>query len=79
VTVSFFTREVGAWLEHAEAHGVPIREPGLTVESGRVDVFVGYDPGGYFLEWDTFRDVEANRRLLDLLASPSTLPNAPGG
>ena len=36
-------------------------------ESGRVRVFVGYDPEGYFLEWDTFLDVEGNEELLELL------------
>ncbi|SVB43183.1 uncharacterized protein METZ01_LOCUS196037, partial [marine metagenome] len=25
---------------------------------------VGYDPEGYFLEWDTFLDVEGNEELL---------------
>ena len=33
-------------------------------ESGHVRVFVGYDPEGYFLEWDTFLDVEGNEELL---------------
>ena len=28
---------------------------------------VGYDPEGYFLEWDTFLPVEGNERLLELL------------
>ena len=69
VTVSFFTDAVEVWFERARALGLEIREPGLSVESDRVDVFVGYDPGGYYLEWDTFRDVADNRRLLDLLGS----------
>jgi uncharacterized glyoxalase superfamily protein PhnB len=69
VTVSFFTGEVTAWFERAVSQGLQIREPGLSVESDRVDVFVSYDPGGYYLEWDTFREAEDNRRLLELLGS----------
>jgi hypothetical protein len=30
-------------------------------------VFVGYDPTGIFLEWDTFLDLPENRALLDHL------------
>lgn len=48
---------------------MPLRTPDLTDESGRVSVFVAYDPEGYFLEWDTFLDVEGNERLLALLTS----------
>ena len=29
--------------------------------------FVAYDNEGYFLEWDTFLDVEGNERLLEAL------------
>ena len=28
---------------------------------------VGYDPDGYFLEWDTFLDHDGNKRLLELM------------
>lgn len=67
VTVSFFTSEVERWLDRASAQDIELRAPGLTDESGRVSVFVGYDPEGYFLEWDTFLDVEGNERLFPLL------------
>ncbi|MDP2957663.1 MAG: hypothetical protein Q8N53_14655 [Longimicrobiales bacterium] len=36
---------------------------------GRVRTFVGYDPEGYFLEWDTFLEVQGNERLLALLGA----------
>ena len=39
---------------------------GLMQES-MVRVFVGYDPEGYFLEFDTFLDTEDNKELLALL------------
>ncbi len=67
VTVSFFTADVDAWFERAQSLGMELRTPELTDESGRVRVFVGYDPDGYFMEWDTFLDVEGNERLLELL------------
>jgi predicted enzyme related to lactoylglutathione lyase len=70
VTVSFFTSDVKAWFDRANEQGVEVRAPGLTDESGRVSVFVGYDPEGYFLEWDTFLDVEGNERLYPLLTRP---------
>ncbi len=69
VTVSFFTSEVESWFYRAKEQAVPLRTPDLTDESGRVSVFVAYDPEGYFLEWDTFLDVEGNERLLALLTS----------
>ncbi len=68
VTVSFFTEDVDGWFERARGLGVELRTPELTDESGRVRVFVAYDPDGYYLEWDTFRDVEGNERLLELLS-----------
>ena len=37
------------------------------MESGLVRTLVGYDPDGYFLEWDTFLDLEGNERLIELI------------
>ncbi len=68
VTISFFTGEVDRWFERAAAWpGFELRTPEVTHESERVRVFVGYDPEGYFLEWDTFLEVEENDALLQLL------------
>ncbi|NNM32918.1 MAG: VOC family protein, partial [Gemmatimonadetes bacterium] len=50
VTLSFLTQDVEGWLDRATALEVELRTPDLTDESGRVRVFVGYDPEGYFLE-----------------------------
>lgn len=71
VTVSFFTDDVEAWLDRARTLQLELRTPELTDESGRVSVFVGYDPEGHFLEWDTFLDVEGNERLLELTGGSS--------
>jgi len=68
VTISLFTTDVDAWFERVKELGnVELRTQEITDESERVRVFVGYDPDGYFLEWDTFLDREGNERLLDLL------------
>ena len=69
VTLSLLTSDVEGWFEWARALDVELRTPELTDESGRVHVFVGYDPEGYFLEWDTFLDVEGNERLMELLGT----------
>ena len=68
VTVSFFTSDVAAWFARAREQSLILRTQELAEESGRVSVFVGFDPEGYYLEWDTFLDVEGNERLLPLLA-----------
>ena len=41
--------------------------PSLGDDGERVRVFVAYDLEGYFLEWDTFLDVEGNEALLEAL------------
>lgn len=70
VTVSFITDDVAAWLDRVKGFGMELRTPELASEGDRVQVFVGYDPEGYFLEWDTFVDLPENARLLELLAQP---------
>ncbi len=65
VTVSFFTRDLPVWFEHlGEIDGFEFRTPEISSEGGFVHAFVGYDPEGYFLEWDEFLDVEVNQELL---------------
>jgi len=68
VTLSFLTTDVQSWLDRTREQGVSLRNDELGDESGRVATFVGFDPEGYYLEWDTFLDVEGNERLLELLA-----------
>jgi predicted enzyme related to lactoylglutathione lyase len=69
VTLSFLTSDVDAWFARATAWpGFELRTPEILNESGLVRVFVGYDPTGIFLEWDTFLDLEDNARLLRHLA-----------
>jgi hypothetical protein len=69
VTISLFTSDVDAWFQRVKELGtVKLRTLDITDESDRVRVFVGYDPDGCFLEWDTFLDGEGNERLLGLLS-----------
>jgi hypothetical protein len=65
MTLSFFTNDVDAWFARASAWpGFELRTPEVLEESGLVRVFVGYDPTGVFLEWDTFLDLPENQALL---------------
>ncbi|MGI9203543.1 MAG: hypothetical protein ACR2Q3_06015 [Woeseiaceae bacterium] len=68
VTYSFFTSDVDAWYARAARWpGFELRTPEVLDEDGMVRVFVGYDPVGTFLEWDTFQDVPENARLFRYL------------
>ena len=76
VTVSFFTTVLEPWLSRLQrVSGFSLRTEGVTSEGDFVRTFVGYDPEGYFLEWDVFLDVPVNRELLSLLAAGAL----PGG
>lgn len=68
MTLSFLTSDVDAWFERAVSWpGFELRTPEVLNEGGLVRVFVGYDPDGIFLEWDTFLPLEENRELLKYL------------
>jgi catechol 2,3-dioxygenase-like lactoylglutathione lyase family enzyme len=70
VNVSFFTDDVAGWFERLSGdERIELRHDAIQVESDSVHVFVGYDPGGYFLEFDTFIAHPRNDRLLQLLGS----------
>lgn len=79
VTVSFFTPDVAAWRDRTEALGLEARSPELGTEGGRVSTWVAFDPEGYFLEWDTFLEVEGNEELLPLLEAEAPSPQEPSG
>jgi predicted enzyme related to lactoylglutathione lyase len=72
VTLSFVTTDIEAWMARAKELGVSLRSEEIGDESGRVQTFVGYDPGGYYLEWDTFLDREGNETLLQRLSETDT-------
>lgn len=68
VTLSFLTTDVDGWFERATNWpGFELRTTEILNESDLVRVFVGYDPSGIFLEWDTFLDLSGNEELLKYL------------
>ena len=70
VTMSFLTDDIESWFSHMQNQdGFEFRTEELGDESGRVRTFVGYDPGGYYLEWDEFLDRDGNEKLLNRLSA----------
>ena len=68
VTLSFLTTDVDGWFDRAANWtGFELRTPEILNESDLVRVFVGYDPSGIFLEWDTFLDLPGNEELIKYL------------
>lgn len=69
VTVSFFTGDLEGWFSYVRDTGAfELRTPEIENDrEGRFRAFVGYDPEGYFLEFDTFLSHYLNDRLLESL------------
>ena len=69
VTYSFLSTDVDGWFDRANGwEGFELRTPEIFNEGGGlVRVFVGYDPTGIFLEWDTFQNAPENEALLNYL------------
>jgi len=70
VTLSLIVDDIEAW--YAVMRGLDDfewRSEEIGDESGRVRVFVGYDPEGYYVEWDEFLDVEGNEELVRQLGA----------
>ncbi len=70
VTVAFFTTRLQDWFDHMQnVESFTLRSQAITDEGDFVRTFVGYDPEGYFLEWDEFLDVPVNQTLLNGMPS----------
>jgi catechol-2,3-dioxygenase len=67
VNIGFFTKEVDKWYQLLLSRGVEMRAPLADLEEGLVHAFVGYDVGGYYLEFDKFLEDERNKALLEIL------------
>ena len=72
VNVSFVVDDIDGWFNHVKQRGAfPLRGTAVSDdEAGRYRAFVGYDPEGYFMEFDLFRDHPANQVLMRYLGSP---------
>ncbi len=67
VNVAFLTDQIEDWFAHLETKGINIKDPLEEMENIPVRAFVGYDPAGYFIEFDQFLPDYRNRKILDLL------------
>jgi len=71
VTVSFLTDDISGWFAYVRDSQVfELRTKEMVSEGGKVDVFVGYDPEHYFLEFDMFVEHPDNVTLLEMLRQP---------
>ena len=67
VTLSFLTDSIQSWFDYAREHEAFELRSGVLEQTDRYQAFVGYDPEGYFLEFDTFLVHDDNEKLLRAL------------
>ena len=74
VNVSFILDDIDGWHRYVHQHSsFPLRGTTVTDDAqGRYRAFVGYDPEGYFMEFDRFREHPLNRTLMAYLGSLGT-------
>ncbi|MDH4072887.1 MAG: VOC family protein [Gammaproteobacteria bacterium] len=64
VTMSFFTADIDGWYRTLSTdERIEMRSQKIE-EEDEYRAFVAYDPEGYYLEWDVFNPIPANRDLL---------------
>ena len=69
MNVSFILDDLQGWYDYANSHQ-PFELRSDKLEIGpetRYKAFVGYDPEGYFLEFNLFLPHDSNERLLQYL------------
>jgi len=66
VTVSFLIDDIDGWFTAVKDRALfPLRGTSVSDdEAGRYRAFVGYDPQGYYMEFDLFRDHPKNTQLM---------------
>ena len=70
VTLSLITDNIDAWYEYVcNYDGIEMRSEEIS-DTDRYRDFVAYDPEGYYLEWDVFKDVPDNQAILSAVAAP---------
>ena len=67
VTISLWTTQLAEWFEHVRDGSLEMRSESIEEENPRYRAFVGYDPEGYYLEFDMFLPHEDNEDLLLLI------------
>ena len=75
VNVSFIVDDIDGWFAYVKRRGAfPLRGAEVSAdEAGRYRAFVGYDPEGYFMEFDLFREHALNKALMPLLGTANVL------
>ncbi|MBK6489507.1 MAG: VOC family protein [Gemmatimonadetes bacterium] len=71
VNVSFIIDDIDGWFNYVKAHDTfPLRGTSVNDdEAGRYRAFVGYDPEGYYMEFDLFREHPLNAKLMRYLGT----------
>ena len=67
VNISFLTTQLDEWFEHLRGGSLEMRSESIEEGNPRFRAFVGYDPEGYYLEFDSFLANEDNEELLALI------------
>jgi catechol 2,3-dioxygenase-like lactoylglutathione lyase family enzyme len=72
VNVGFIVDDIDGWFAYARGRDLfPLRSNAVNDDdAGRYRAFVGYDPEGYFMEFDVFRPHALNTRLMPYLMAP---------
>jgi lactoylglutathione lyase len=70
VAVAFVTPDVDAWYGWMVSKGVKMRSAVADSKSLPIRGFTAYDPEGYTLEFETFRDDPQNAKMRALLKAP---------
>lgn len=71
VNVSFIIDDIDGWFNYVnERRAFPLRGTAVSDDgAGRYRAFVGYDPEGYFMEFDVFRPHPLNQTLMSYLGA----------
>jgi len=73
VNVSFLIDDIDGWFTTVKDRALfPLRGTAVSDdEAGRYRAFVGYDPEGYYMEFDVFRAHPLNTALMPYLSAPA--------
>ena len=70
VTLSLLTNDLDGWYEYLSNHdGIEMRSEEIS-DTDKYRAFVAYDPEGYYLEWDVFKDVPDNNSIVSAVEAP---------